>query len=422
MRRFLIFYLIVTALIFIVDFYTFQVVKTVTRDISPTARKVINFLYWSITVVTVATLTVAFFIHFESWPKALRTYLFAGIMILYLSKLFIIPILFLEDAIRGISWLTNMLFTKPSENIAPAAIPRSKFLGQIALMIGGAPLALGIHGMLCNAYNYKIHRVKVSLPNLPDSFAGLKIVQISDIHSGSFLSKDPVKRGVELINKEEPDLVFFTGDIVNYRASEMHDFVDVFKQIKAKEGVFSSLGNHDYADYVRFDSKEEAIKGKQENHEEMIQVHKSMGWQLLLNENRVLTRGDDSLAIIGVENWSAKVGFHSYGDLKKACTGCEHADVKLLLSHDPTHWEGEITGKFKDIDITFSGHTHGAQLGIEIPGYLRWSPAQYIYKHWAGLYNENGQYLYVNRGFGFIGYHGRIGILPEITVMELLKA
>ncbi|MDZ4844684.1 MAG: metallophosphoesterase [Chitinophagales bacterium] len=421
MLRFLIFYSIVTGLVLLIDIYAFQAVRSSSSELSPSAKRIINIIYWSLTVLTLASLTTVLFFPFDKWPTALRMYLFSFIMLIYLTKIVVLPFVFFDDILRGIAWITRFFADKPADGSPLPPITRSKFIGQLAMVAGGIPLALGINGILRNAYNYKIHRVKVALPHLPESFNGLKIVQISDVHSGSFVSRSQVERGIEMINKENADLVFFTGDIVNYRAEEMLAFSDVFEKIRAKEGVYSIFGNHDYADYVRWSPGEEE-SGKAANRKLLSEIHKGMGWSLLLNENRILRRGNDTLAIIGSENWSNSGRFHTYGNMSKACAGCETADVKLLLSHDPSHWEGEILKQYPDIDIQFAGHTHGAQLGVEIPGFIKWSPSQYLYKQWAGLYQEGKQYLYVNRGFGFIGFHGRIGILPEITVMELVKA
>jgi len=420
MTRFIIFYCIITSVVLLIDFYAFQAVKSSTRDFTTTTRWTSYLLYWTLTFVTIGTFTLAFLVPFERWSPEVRMYLISFIMIIYLAKFFIIPILLAEDGSRLLRWLAHLFSSGTNAGSTAGGISRSKFIGQAAMAVGGVPLALGIHGMLRNAYNYKLHHHRIALPNLPESFNGLKIVQISDIHSGSFVSRSSVEKGVEMVNRQNPDIVLFTGDLVNYRASEMLPFIDVFNKIEAKEGVFSILGNHDYADYIRWSPGEEE-RGHLENRKQIKEIHQSLGWNLLLNENRVLRRGNDSLAIIGSENWSTR-GFKTYGDMSKAYRGCEEANVKLLLSHDPSHWDGEILKKYPDIDITFCGHTHGAQFGVEIPGWLKWSPSQYLYKHWAGLYQEGRQYLYVNRGFGFIGYHGRIGILPEITVMELVRA
>ncbi|HXH17983.1 MAG TPA: metallophosphoesterase [Chitinophagales bacterium] len=420
MHRFIKFYFIVIAIVLLIDFYAFQAVRSALRSFSAAGKWAAYTGYWLFTFITVGIFTSAFIIPFEKWTPEIRMYLISLVMLIYLAKIIIIPILLLEDTGRLLRWITGLFAPPASENqVGASPISRSKFIGQLALITGGVPLAMGIHGMLRNAYNYKIHRVRVGLPHLPDSFKGMKIVQISDIHSGSFVSKASVEKGVEMVNREKPDIVFFTGDLVNYRAEEMLPFIDVFNQIQAKEGVFSIFGNHDYADYIRWSPGQEE-EGKAQNRRQLIEIHQKLGWNLLLNENRILRRGNDTLAIIGSENWSSR-GFRTYGDMTKACQGCEDATVKLLLTHDPSHWDGEILKKYPDIDITFSGHTHGAQFGVEIPGWFKWSPSQYLYKHWAGLYQEGRQYLYVNRGFGFIGFHGRIGILPEITVMELLK-
>jgi len=422
MIRVFIFVSIVSAVLLLIDFYSYQAVRSATADSSIAVRRAARLLFWGFTAFSLLTFFAAFIWQFETWPRPLRAYLFSTIMIVILGKFLIIAVLFGEDITRAIRWIAEFISGGQQTTSGMPSISRSKFIGQVAVALGGIPIALGIHGMVKNAYNYKIHRERIALPNLPESFNGLKIVQISDIHSGSFVSSSPVEKGVDMILNEKPDLVFFTGDMVNYLANEMDEFIDVFKRVKAKEGVFSIFGNHDYADYVRFPNHEAAVAGKEANRQRMIGVHRSMGWDILMNENRILRRGNDSLAIIGCENWSARRGFHTYGDMAQAYSGAEKADVRILLSHDPTHWDGEITNKYKDIDITFSGHTHGAQFGVEIPGYIKWSPVKYLYKQWAGLYQEGSQYLYVNRGFGFLGYHGRIGILPEITVVELVKA
>jgi len=288
-------------------------------------------------------------------------------------------------------------------------------LSKFALMVGAIPFVSLLYGLIRNPYRYKLYKEKIAIRNLPKALNGLKIVQISDIHSGSFTFKEPVKKAIEIINEQKADLVFFTGDLVNSIAEEMERFVDVFDKIESKYGIFSVKGNHDYGDYHRWSNKEK----KRLNTVQFEDIQKRLGWDLLLNEHRVLEINGEKLAIIGVENISSKVHFSKYGDLEKAYNGCEECPVKMLLSHDPSHWTAETIKNFKDIDLTLSGHTHGMQFGIEIPGWLKWSPIKYIYKQWAGLYKEGEQYLYVNRGLGFLGYPGRVGILPEITLLEL---
>ncbi|MGH2552511.1 MAG: metallophosphoesterase, partial [Chitinophagaceae bacterium] len=293
------------------------------------------------------------------------------------------------------------------------SISRSAFLSWAGMIAGGGLFGSLIYGF-GNKYRYKVKKFDLSFSNLPATFKGLKIVHISDIHSGSFTDKKAVMRGVRKIQDEKPDLILFTGDLVNNVAHEMNDYLDVFDKLKAPLGIYSTLGNHDYGDYVHWDSPEE----KRNNLELLKQVHARLGWRLLMNEHVVLERGNDKIAVIGIENWSAKARFTKYGDLKKAYTGAESFPFKILMSHDPSHWKAEVCKTYPDIDLTLSGHTHGMQFGVEVPG-VKWSPVQYFYKEWAGLYKEEMQRLYVNRGFGFIGYPGRVGILPEITVLVL---
>jgi uncharacterized protein len=265
-----------------------------------------------------------------------------------------------------------------------------------------------------NKYRYQVNRVPLSFDNLPPSFKGLKIVHISDIHSGSFMDKQAVLKGVEKIIKEQPDLILFTGDLVNDRAVEMNEYIEVFSRLTAPLGVYSILGNHDYGDYVRWESQD----SKRANLQQLKTVHGQLGWRLLINEHVVLEKNGEKIVLLGIENWSAKGNFAKYGKLQEAYAGAEQYPFKILMSHDPSHWDGEVITGYKDIDLMLSGHTHGMQFGVELPGF-RWSPVQYMYKQWAGLYQNERQKLYINRGFGFIGYPGRVGILPEITVIEL---
>jgi predicted MPP superfamily phosphohydrolase len=281
------------------------------------------------------------------------------------------------------------------------------------LAVGGTVFGTLVYGF-GNKYRYQVSRMRMSFKNLPAAFKGMRIVHISDIHSGSFTDKEAVEKGIKKILKEKPDMILFTGDLVNDRASEMKDYMDVFSQLKAPFGVYSTLGNHDYGDYARWES----IEAKKENLEQLKQVHKNMGWRLLMNEHVVLEKGGDRIALLGIENWGAKGNFSKYGKMEEAYPGAEQYPFKILMSHDPSHWDAEVRTKYNDIDLTLAGHTHGMQFGLELPGF-KWSPIKYMYKQWAGLYEAGDQRLYVNRGFGFLGYPGRIGILPEITVIEL---
>lgn len=341
-------------------------------------------------------------------------YLQALFVIFALSKLIVFLFFFVNDITQISNYAYQKATSKPSTG---ALISRSSFLSTLALSVATIPAASLIYGMIINAYNYQYRRVKIKFPNLPDAFDGFTIVQLSDIHSGSFTQTAPIEKAVEKINQLNADVILFTGDLVNNVAEEMHPYVNVFGRLCAKHGVLSVTGNHDYGDYVPWDSKEE----KRANFQRFIQVHKDMGWDLLMNEHRVFERNGEKIAIIGIENWGHALRFPRYGKLADAYKGTEEIPFKVLMSHDPSHWDAQVRPEFPDVDLTLSGHTHGFQFGVESK-YLKWSPSQWVYKQWAGLYQIGKQYLYVNRGFGFLGYPGRVGILPEITIIELQKA
>ncbi len=392
----------------------FKQFKTILKNKKLPIVKFFSIIYWSFTILGIVFFITSFFIDFPYWPKLIRIYVFAVIIIVQFCKFLTAVVLCIEDVFRLVKWNITRSSGNKSE-AKPLLISRSTFISKVALIAGGIPLATLIYGMVKNAYNYKIKRVTIKLPQLPTSFKGLKIIQISDIHSGSFVFTAPIEKAVELINNEHADIIFFTGDLVNYKSSEAYQILPILSKIRSKYGIFSVLGNHDYGDYLEWDNE----FAKAQNMQVMYQIHKKLGWQLLLNENKIINISNIQLAVIGVENWSAHKRFINYGNLSKAYEGAEQADVKLLLSHDPSHWDAQVNQDYKNIDVTFSGHTHGMQFGVEIPGF-KWSPVQYLYKQWAGLYSKKSQYLYVNRGLGFIGYPGRVGILPEISVIELL--
>lgn len=409
---------IIGLLLLLVDWYFYQAIITVLKESSAFRKSASAYIYWGFTIFTFLLFLTPSFISLADWPKYIRVYLFALVIMVAVSK--IIGSLFLatDDVIRLFRWIGSYFTTKTEIVVENAhSISRLKFLSQIALGMTALPLAGFIYGMVRGAFDYKVHPIKVTLPNLPSAFNGLKIIQISDIHSGSFVSTAHLEEAVKIIEREKPDLIFFTGDLVNDRASETDLYIEVLSKIKAPLGVFSTLGNHDYGDYVTWGSPE----AKAENLNNLKNVHAQVGWKLLMNEHIPIKIGEDEIAIIGIENWGGSFHFPKYGDLKKAHSGTEKYPVKLLLSHDPSHWDLQVKEDYKDIDITFSGHTHGGQFGIEIPGF-RWSPSQYAYKQWAGLYSHQDQHLYVNRGLGFLGYPGRVGISPEITVMELYNS
>jgi uncharacterized protein len=409
--------LIFISVMVLMDFYVFQAVKLVSGSASPKTRSIVYGVYWSLSIVALIGILLFVFTSPEFLNKKFRTYLFATVIGLFMAKAVVVLFLMIDDIRRAIQWVAAKLFFRGTEGeeVSDEGISRSVFLSWLGLAAGGTLFGSLIYGY-SNQYNYNVKRQKLSFPNLPQAFRGLRIVHISDIHSGSFTNKDAVMKGVEKLMAQKPDIVLFTGDLVNHQATEMANYMDVFSRIKAPLGVYSTLGNHDYGDYVQW-----PIDGvsKRQNLENVKQVHAQLGWRLLMNEHIEIERAGEKIAILGIENWSNKARFPRYGDMTKAYAGADKYPFKILLSHDPSHWEGEVLQKYRDVDLMLSGHTHGMQFGIEIPGF-RWSPVQYVYKQWAGLYEHNHQRLYVNRGFGFIGYPGRVGILPEITVLEFV--
>lgn len=410
-------WLIIATIILLIDVYVFQAVKTVSANASDKIKIVIYSGYWFITAATLFILLSFPFIQIFQTSKIIRNYVFAILAGLFFAKLLTSVFLLSDDIRRLIVLITHQFKNSPNTGIASISdnsISRSVFLSWLGIGIGGGLFGTLLYGF-SNKYNYQLRKVKLSFSNLPASFKGLKIIQISDIHSGSFQNKHAVQKGVDLILKQKPDLILFTGDLVNDRHEEMLDYVDVFNRLKAPMGVYSTLGNHDYGDYVSWPSEEE----KQKNLEELKKIHAQLGWRLLMNEHVILEKNNEQIALLGIENWGAKGNFPKYGKMNEAYPGTEKYPFKILMSHDPSHWDAEVKPKYPDIDLTLSGHTHGFQFGVENP-YFKWSPVQWMYKEWAGLYEDGKQKLYVNRGFGFLGYPGRVGILPEITLFELV--
>jgi predicted MPP superfamily phosphohydrolase len=324
-----------------------------------------------------------------------------------------------DDVRRIIAWLLHITKRDASKSTGPTEvlIPRSEFLMKAGLIAGAVPLASLGFGIVSGAYDYRVRYQTLYLPNLPKAFDGIKLGQISDIHSGSFYNKTAVKGGVEMLLREKTDLIFFTGDLVNAVTKEVYDYQDIFSKVKAPLGVYSCLGNHDYGDYAWWPS--EAAKKK--NLDDLKTVHKNMGWDLITNSNRRLKVSGEEIGILGVENWGQLTRFPKYGRMDLATKNTDDLPVKLLLSHDPSHWRAQVLPHYPQIDVMFSGHTHGMQFGVRTPNF-QWSPVEYIYKEWAGLYHQDKQQLYVNVGYGFLGFPGRVGILPEITIFELRSA
>jgi len=414
-------FLIIFALLLLAEYYSFIVLRSALRTLPPGWRTGLFTFYFTVSGLVWLSLLLFRVINWAALPHMARNIFVATAIGLLVGKILILVVMLFEEARRLVVWLIGLFYTGGTVTTTDVTttvkegIPRSIFLQRLALLAGGLAL-FGFEYGISNRYRYRIRRVRLKPANLPPAFQGLKIVQLSDIHSGSFDNKEAVLHGVQLAMQEQPDLILFTGDLVNNKATEIEPYKEIFSQLKAPLGVFSILGNHDYGDYVPWPSAAE----KEANLEALKQHQAAMGWRMLNNEHVLLQKDGQEIALLGVENWSAKLHFPRHGDLKKAYDGLqERKDLfKILMSHDPSHWDAQVRPLFPDIDLTLSGHTHGMQFGVEIPGF-KWSPVQYVYKKWAGLYEEGRQRLYVNRGFGFLGYPGRLGILPEITVIEL---
>lgn len=399
-----------------IDLYVFQVVKMLCSSSSQKTKTIIFTAYWALSIAIIILFLLLPLLNTDRWPKNLRNYLFVTIIGFFFAKVLASVFFLVDDLRRLIQWAVAKIFFRNTEGESEVSegISRSAFLSWLGIGIGGTLITSLIYGF-SNKYNYHIRHIPLAFSNLPPAFKGMKIVQISDVHSGSFDNKKAVDRGIQKILDLKPDLILFTGDLINDRATEMYGYEDVFARLKAPLGVFSTLGNHDYGDYVKWPTE----GARDQNIEDLKKIQAGMGWRLLMNEHVVLEKDGQEIALIGIENWSAKARFPKHGKMWEAYPGAEKYPFKILMSHDPSHWDAEVRPKYGDIDLTLAGHTHGMQFGIEIPGF-RWSPVKYVYDEWAGLYESGKQKLYVNRGFGFIGYPGRVGILPEITLIELV--
>ena len=389
------------------------------RERQKKVPKWVRLMYWGFTVFTVLFLILAtyYFLAKVPPPRFARIYITGFILIVLLSKLFGVVFFLIDDIKDSLIWLVKKI--RPSKKVSEDGnkkISRGTFIKQSGLVASAIPFATMMYGVVKSAFDYNVIKVRLRSPQLPAAFHGFRMVQVSDIHSGSFISGSPLRDAVKIINEQAADVVFFTGDLVNDIAEEALPFIDELKQVYAPYGVFSTLGNHDYGDY--FYQKGD-VSGHEHNKALVTDIHHRMNWDLLLNEHRIIEKEGKKLGIIGVENWGDSSRFQKYGDIATAVLGMPDVDFKILLSHDPSHWNTKVSREYKDIDLTLSGHTHGFQMGVEIPGYIKWSPSQYLYEQWAGLYRRERQWVYVNRGLGFLGYPGRLGILPEITVIEL---
>jgi predicted MPP superfamily phosphohydrolase len=334
---------------------------------------------------------------------------------MYVPKMIMMMLMFGEDVFRVPQAMYRYFSTGGTIENGSYLPSRRKFISQLTLGIAAIPFASFLYGIFKGKYNFKVLKYTMHFEDLPEAFDGYQITQISDIHSGSFDNKEKIEYAVDLINQQKSDAILFTGDMVNNAAAEMRPWKSVFSKLSAKDGLFSVLGNHDYGDYMSWDSPQD----KKNNLEELKSIQKEIGFDLLLDDSRFIERNGERIAIIGVENWGK--GFKQKGDLKKAAKKVEAKDFKILLSHDPTHWQEQVIDDDYHYHLTLSGHTHGMQFGIEIPGWIKWSPVKWRYKYWAGIYEEKKQFINVNRGFGFLAFPGRVGIWPEITVIELKK-
>ncbi len=402
-------WLITLLLLVFFQWYSYQALKTAISN------RWILYGYVFFTVIIVGNLLFYTLILERNTTNEPRLMYAIGFFLsLLIFQLLVSVILLAEDVFRIPQALYSFLKRVPEQT---QFIPsRRKIISQIALGLASIPFASLLYGMYRGKYNYKVLSYNLEFEDLPDAFDGFKITQISDIHSGSFDNQTKVQYGVDLVNQQKSDLVLFTGDLVNNRADEIKPWIKIFNKIKAEFGIFSILGNHDYGDYMRWESP----AAKRKNMEDLYDAHNEMGWDLLLNESRFIEKDGERLAIIGVENWGS--GFKKAGDLNKALNKVSEKDFKILLTHDPSHWEAQVIPHPFKIHLTLSGHTHGMQFGIEIPGIIKWSPAKWRYKQWAGVYGENKQYLNVNRGFGYLAYPGRVGMWPEVSVITLSKA
>jgi predicted MPP superfamily phosphohydrolase len=408
-------------LIFLLDIYLWYSIRKWIYSRRKVLRIFLTSLYWLPLVMVVAMGLVAVKVNIYLWKPQLATYWGGTIFIIYSAKLVTIIFFLLADLIKIIRHVIRFSVCKKKKTPCQEQdreISRGKFLKTIGLASGALVFSGMIIGAVKWAYDFRFRRELVRFPMLPRQLDGVKMIQISDLHLGSWSNKTALLEAVEEINAEDPDFIFFTGDLVNFLTQEAYIYKHTLSQLKARFGVFAVLGNHDYGDYVKWDSPKE----KEQNLRDLEILYKDMGWHLLRNESKLVQVNNIPIAIVGVENWSAYNRFPKYGDLDKALEGTEVALFKVLLSHDPTHWDKVVSQKYPNIGLTLSGHTHGFQFGVEFKNF-KWSPAQYMYKRWAGLYSnpatDTPQYLYVNRGLGMIGYPGRIGILPEITVLEL---
>ena len=391
------------AFLLIVDIYSFQAIKTV-------SKKKVRLTYILVNVILYFLLFFQIFFVENVRESVLLTYNFTLLFILFVSKTILILFLFPEDILRVIKFLFSKIQNKKIDN------SRRKFISNLSLAVAAIPIPIMIHGITRGRYNFKVVNHEIGFKDLPESFDGYTITHLSDFHCGSFESRSKLKYAIDLVNEQNSDLIAFTGDFVNNTYTEILPWIDEFKKINSKDGKFSILGNHDYGDYYDWGNEE----NKKLGFKKLIEIQNELGFKVLRDESVHIKKNNEKISLVGVENWGD--GFKKKGDIDKAINGLYESDFKIVLSHDPSHWDKILVDHNEKFNLTLSGHTHGMQFGIEIPGFIKWSPVKYRYKYWAGLYERSNQFINVNRGFGVLGFPGRVGIWPEITVIKLKKA
>ena len=415
-------WIIPIAFFILFEIYSFQLIRTLSRG------HWWKWVYLTVSILVILNVALQFYLHPDravvSSARDIASTIFLSF---FVSKLVFVLFMLGEDIYRFFEGVVNSLSRREVHAELDEVRKRTSdesflhsrraFISKVGLGLAALPFGALLYGAWKGKYNYQVREYELSFKDLPAAFDGYKITQLSDIHIGSFDSKEEVKYAIDLANQQGSDALFFTGDLVNNVTRELYGWEEILGSLKARDGVYSILGNHDYGDYYQWDTPEE----KQANLEELQQIQKDMGWRLLLDEHVTLRKGEDELHVVGVQNWGGG-RFPKYGDLAKASEGLSDDAFKILLSHDPTHWDLQVKDDPKKYHLTLSGHTHGMQFGIEIPGFIKWSPSSFVYKKWAGIYKEMDQFLNVNRGFGFLGYSGRVGIWPEITVITLKRA
>ena len=410
-------FVLIIGILGLAEYYSAVLLRSSVKHMAPAWKYSFTIIYVLLTIIVWAGAINIRRLSHANLPHMVINIYITFVLGFVVGKLLATIIMLVDDIRRLLAWFYNIITRHGDAANLAAGVSRSEFIKTTAIVLAGLSV-LGFSYGIRNRYRYHVRKLRLQFTALPAAFRGLKVVQISDIHTGSFDDPAAVAAGIQRVMDQKPDLILFTGDLVNNVSTEVSEtYQAIFSKLRAPLGVYSTLGNHDYGDYVQWDS----ASAKHENLQQLKDIHAKMGWRLMMNEHIILEKGGDKIALIGIENWSDKANFPKYGDMVKANNGLKEKNIpfNILMSHDPSHWNAQVVPEYPEIQLTLSGHTHGMQFGVELP-WFKWSPVQYMYKQWAGLYQDGNQYLYVNRGFGFLGYPGRLGILPEITVLELV--